>query len=482
MIRAIIFVAFVSGLSAGFLSASGSRAHGCAFPSAPTAYEASQDRLAYIAGIEFAAHNQLFPNDTYFGTPNVEMGTRDNRRISDTPFIPPAILKANGWIESGLTQAASDVPFSAVGPALVSFDCGHGIMQITSGMTRGDDGGRASKQQALVATHYLYNIARGAVILADKWNSAPAARPIAGTDTDSDPRILENWYFAVWSYNGFTGPGANRSNHPLTPNYAIWPRSGFSCGPADDGYGHAYSQDPYPEIVFGCATRPPSVDGTQLWTPQDISLPDLNDPLWSGPLALANFTTANWFADMDMPSPQPTHLDETPPLPEGGVAYLLGAPVLQVSATAVPEGSTQVTISNIGSSILSWRTKAGAPWIAVDKIAGVAIAPDTPCAPEAPCERSATITITTGVAQGAGWVDIESLTTGETARIYIVTARYDVNCDGASTTVDALLLLQFIAGVAPTLECQQAGDANDDGSIDALDAAIMLQFDAGLFH
>lgn len=481
MIRAIIFLAFVGGLSAGFLSAGGSPAHGCAFPSAPTAYEASQDRRPYLAGEELAAYNQLFPDDTYFGTPRIEIGTRDNRRMADQPYIPPVILKANGWIESALAQAANSVPWSAVGPALISFDCGHGIMQITTGMTQGEDGGRASKQQALVATHFLYNIGRGAAILADKWNYAPDYRPIAGTDTDSDLKILENWYFAVWSYNGFTGPGASRSNHPLTPGYDL-ARPGFSCGPADDGYGHSFGNYPYQEIILGCAARPPSVNGTQLWTPQPISLPDLNDPRWSGPLDIANFTTANWYASMDMPSPQPTHLDNTRAQPDGTAAFLLAQPQLQVSRATVPQGTTHVTISNAGTGILSWRTKPAKAWISVDKIAGVAIAQDTPCAPSAPCERSATITITTGQAQGAGWVDVESLTTGETQRIYIASARYDVNCDGSSTTIDALLVLQFIASLVPSLPCQQAGDANSDGSINSLDAAIILQFDAGLFH
>ena len=57
-----------------------------------------------------------------------------------------------------------------------------------------------------------------------------------------------------------------------------------------------------------------------------------------------------------------------------------------------------------------------------------------------------------------------------------------MNCDGASTAVDALLVLQLIAGVVPSLGCQAAGDANRDGTVNALDAAIILQFDAGFIH
>jgi hypothetical protein len=452
-------LAFLTGLAAG-LTVSGARTvHGCAFPSAPTTYEGSQDRAPYLLGIDLAATNALFPNDSFFGTPRIETGVRSDRTVADNPYIPPTILKSNAWIESALTKAASSVPWNATGPALVSFDCGYGIMQITSGMTQPEDSGRPSQHQALIATNYLYDIGRGAAILADKWNAAPEYRPIAGTDTNSDPTIPENWYFAVWGYNGFTGPGANRSNHPFSPEYATWPRTGFSCGPRDDGYGHSYGDYPYQEIVFGCAARPPSVNGTQLWTPLPISLPDLNDPRWSVPLDLSNFTTANWYMNMDMVSPQPTHLDTTAALPDGLAAYLRGDPHLEVSRTNVPEGSTQVTITNTGGGLLSWRTKPSNARVSVDKIAGVALGGDVTCAAGVVCDRSPTITITTGEPQGAGWVDVESLTTGETVRI-----------------------LQFSAGVIDALPCQTAGDANGDGTLNPLDAALILQFDAGLIQ
>ena len=166
------------------------QAHGCAFSRTPTTYEGPQDRSPYLAALELAGHNMLFPTDTFFGTPRLEFGARDDRQLMEQPYIPPTLLKAIGWIESGQTQAAGPVPWSAVGPALISFDCGHGIMQITSGMTSPADGGWPSRQQTLVATDYLYNVGRGAAILADKWNASPEYRPIAGTDTDGDPRII----------------------------------------------------------------------------------------------------------------------------------------------------------------------------------------------------------------------------------------------------------------------------------------------------
>jgi len=462
------------------------QAHGCAFSRTPTTYEGPQDRSPYLAALELAGHNMLFPTDTFFGTPRLEFGARDDRQLMEQPYIPPTLLKAIGWIESGQTQAAGPVPWSAVGPALISFDCGHGIMQITSGMTSPADGGWPSRQQTLVATDYLYNVGRGAAILADKWNASPEYRPIAGTDTDGDPGIIENWYFAVWGYNGFTGPGANRSNHPMDPIYAAWPRTGFSCGPVTDGYGHSYSNYPYQEIVFGCAARPPSVGGTQVWTPIDLSLPNLSDPLWAGPLDLSHWSAcaSSSFdcAAMDIPSSQPTHTDDTPAPAQGAAAFLLGSPVLSANRQVVAAETNPVVLSNAGTGILPWRAKASASWITIDKQGGVALGAEVQCSSDDACDRSPTLTITIAEPQSSnGSVDIESLITGQVVHISVVTQRFDVNCDGATNPLDALLLLQYIAGLAPELPCPELADVNNDGSVNVLDSLLILQFDAGLY-
>ena len=170
----------------------------CIFPTAPITYEGLKDRQLFLNTIDLAANNMLFPGDPYFGLPDLEFGPRNSRQKAPAK-IPPTLLKSISWIESSITQAAVEVPFGSIGPALVSFDCGHGITQVTTGMTvpQGESG-RASPEQALVATHFAYNIARGAVILANKWNDAPELRPIAGTDTNAVPNMLENWYYAIW--------------------------------------------------------------------------------------------------------------------------------------------------------------------------------------------------------------------------------------------------------------------------------------------
>jgi hypothetical protein len=309
--------------------------------------------------------------------------------------VPATLLKSIAWIESSITQAAVEVPFGSIGPALVSFDCGHGVAQVTTGMTVAlGDGGRASPEQALVATHFAYNVARGAVILADKWNQAPELRPMAGTDTNGVPELLENWYFAVWSYNGFTGPGADRSNHPMDPIYGSWPRPQYSCGGSGDGKGHNRANYPYQELVFGCAANPPVVEGRPLWQGVPLTLPDLGNPAWREPLRLANFVFP--YANMDIPTPQPFHLDPSPAPDVRLRDRVLGSPQMKVSKSEIKigvspgSGSTVETINidNTGTGVLAWYAVATEPWLIVKPYAGAAVGLELPCAPDVSCDRT----------------------------------------------------------------------------------------------
>lgn len=511
-------IAFVAAFA--ILVTSAPQVFGCAFSVSPTTYEPPISRSAHLTGLEMAGYNMIAPSNVFFGIPNVETGLRGERAFDEDPYVPPTLLKAIGYIESGIRQSQSGT-FGGVEAVLESFDCGYGIMQITSGMTSPLDDGWPSLQQALVATHYLYDIGRGAAILVEKWNGAPEVRPIAGTDSVSHPRIVENWYFATWSYNGFTGPfAAIRSNHPASPSYA-WPRSGFSCGALDDGYGHSYGDYPYQELVFGCAARPPSVSGEQLWDSLALSLPDTEDPLWGEPLSLETWTActsgdselacANWDL-MDMPSPAPAHFDPVERPSDEAAEAAHGDPVLSVSHTSVDELATTVTITNIGQGILAWRADHEQEWFAIDKQAGVALGSDVICTLGVPCERDATLRITIAPnlapTDGSfGWVNIISLTTGQLWQVGVnppsVTAEPtntprptftptavptpppavivgDVNCNRTANSVDATLILQFGAGLISALLCPEGGDVNLDGRINVLDATLILQFEGGL--
>ncbi|MGB2693902.1 MAG: hypothetical protein WBD55_01805 [Dehalococcoidia bacterium] len=382
----------------------------CAFNPVPTTYEAMSDRAPYLIGAELAAYNMIKPNDSYFGTATVEAGRRGNRSIMDDPYIPPRLLKAIGYVESNTAQADHSVYWGSTGPVKVSFDCGHGIMQVTSGMVNPTENGRPSKEQSLVTTHYLFNIARGAAILVDKWNAAPEVRPVVG---NGDPRVVESWYYAVWGYNGFASV-----NNPLYPGFPSYPRTPFSCGPSNDGLGHNRGNYPYQELVYGCIAHPPRVGSARLWPALNVSLPNLNNANVRN--AIANFPNAS---QMDIPTPSPSHVDNTAKPPAIVRGVLLGSPALRVNRTSISGTVNNVTISNPGGGILAWRVRPQQSWTFVNKQAGVALGAGVPCTPGYRCDRSTTLTISVNTATapsaGQGQVIVENLITGGSTSITV---------------------------------------------------------------
>jgi hypothetical protein len=58
--------------------------------------------------------------------------------------------------------------------------------------------------------------------------------------------------------------------------------------------------------------------------------------------------------------------------------------------------------------------------------------------------------------------------------------RGDFNCDGGNNSLDALIILQYTAGLTPHPKCKSLANLNGDGMISALDAALLLQVDADL--
>jgi len=419
---AVLFALGAPLLPAGELGTP--QAAACAFLRRPHAYEADRGRSVYLATLDAASVNALFPGDPFFGLPAMSVGPRGTRTAGEAR-VPATLLKAIAWVESDLTMASRSVPFESGGAALVSFDCGHGIMQVTSGMTTPmGDANQPSASQTGVATHYAYNIARGAAILAEKWNQAPDLRPIAGIDTGSDPNIIENWYFAVWGYNGFTGPGANRSNHPMDPQLGAWPREQFRCNGSQ-----SRNRYPYQELVWGCAANPPQ----GLWAPVPASLPNLSMPQWFEPLALANFKFP--YAAMDIPTPQPSHFDALPQVASDFRGRILGAPalsvnedVVRVSLDGVAQGATaRVRIANAGTGILSWSATPGENWIVADPPAGVALGPEVSCS--GVCTRDGELTITVNPTLLTGSSASGSLVIASPNSAVTRTIRVEVNAD-----------------------------------------------------
>lgn len=57
----------------------------------------------------------------------------------------------------------------------------------------------------------------------------------------------------------------------------------------------------------------------------------------------------------------------------------------------------------------------------------------------------------------------------------------DANCGDGVNSIDAVLILQFDAGLLHSVACRDLADVNHDGRVDSRDAALILQYSAGLF-
>jgi hypothetical protein len=398
---------------------------GSAGPFRFDAYESTDNIRVYSQAIELATAGLAIPGQwTVAGeTVNVAYqgllsGPRSNRTttLNTALKIPPTVFKAIVTVEVGTLwdHALSEVPWGGVGRVKLSTDiypsrtdCGYGLGQITSGMF--NNTGTAAARQALIASHFLFNIAEGVRILADKWNSAPRFRPIAG---NGDPEMLEDWYYAIWSYNGFWF-----GNHPLDPRKPPLRGEVFHCGDRDaPGFGSfAYADYTYPERVYGCMRYPPKDAGKPRWPAQVFHMPDLRRPQVAAAFDPENFVSSNIDADkgcedvgfrggcpeMDYPTTLPEQVikdpackddsdacptitlpelrpnrDTTPPIDPTLAAKFLGSPRLTyngpstVSITVEGDqisGATTFSLGNAGTYLAPYRIRTSAPWILVHR-------------------------------------------------------------------------------------------------------------------
>lgn len=186
--------------------------------------------------------------------PDIGQGCGKPEPLHSVPArFPCELLKAIAAQESGWRQfCVPDLPADQVGGAsrtIISFDCGYGIGQVTSGMHVGEDPGFDRER---VAADPVYNLATGTRILASKW----IATQCVG---DNQPSIIEHWYIATWAYNGLAY--VNNPNNPnYDPNRGVW-------NPAAGGGA------PYQEKVFGWMEHP-AFDG---WSPAEPAYPNPGD-------------------------------------------------------------------------------------------------------------------------------------------------------------------------------------------------------------
>jgi hypothetical protein len=158
--------------------------------------------------------------------------TGTGRRDTVPATFPCVLLKAIYLTESSWRQ------FCTTSETVISFDCGYGIAQVTSGMRRGETSAYDANR---VASSAAYNVSVGAAILADKWRASPCIG-------DNDPTVVEDWYFATWGYNGFVV-----RNNPNNPMFAADRREFRTPGLASAQVRGNY---PYQELVWGYAHYP----------------------------------------------------------------------------------------------------------------------------------------------------------------------------------------------------------------------------------
>jgi hypothetical protein len=176
-------------------------------------------------------------------------------RTSVPATFPEELLEAIAMNESSWEQfCVPTTPADEAGPperTIISFDCGYGVGQITSGMHVGET---PSWDRARVAAEPAYNLATGTLILAGKWRALSCVG-------DQRPAIVEDWYLATWAYNGLSF-----SNNPNNPNYdAHRP----VCDP-----NLGCPNRPYQERVWGWMEHPPTAAH---WTPIQPAYPDPAD-------------------------------------------------------------------------------------------------------------------------------------------------------------------------------------------------------------
>jgi hypothetical protein len=233
--------------------------------------------------------------------PTIKSGCDKPTPPSDvTPRFPCELLKAIAMNESGWKQfCVPESPADQVGKpsqTIISFDCGYGIGQVTSGMHTGE---MPAFDRAKVASDPTYNLATGTQILASKWRATKCVG-------DRQPAVVEHWYIATWAYNGLA-----YSNSPSNPNYdAMRP----VCNP-----NVGCPNRPYQERVFGWMEHPPSANhwkSVALAYPDRADIPDmpgviqrvpdLPEPDCAGPTDCVNKRSTHVTACAPQASPSPT--------------------------------------------------------------------------------------------------------------------------------------------------------------------------------
>ena len=185
--------------------------------------------------------------------------------------IPPVVLKALAWQESGWAQFKNGDPLT---PLIGKDGVGIGIMQIS---TYDPNDPTQADYITKLKMDYDFNISEGARILNQKWRTVPKTG-------DGDRNKLENWYFAVWAYNGWSNK--NNPNYATSQNLVPYQNNVFAL--MGMKYNSTITQT-YPTTLPDPATLPQAPLCLSLspnWSPSYLSTWGTPTPYHLGDLAL----------------------------------------------------------------------------------------------------------------------------------------------------------------------------------------------------
>lgn len=117
--------------------------------------------------------------------------------------VPAVLIKAIATLESGMQQ------FNSNGTPKTSRYGNVGVMQV----------GNYNNMFDVEKLKYdiEYNINAGIDVLLIKWNSSVTNRSVSNVG-NMDPNVLENWYFALWAYNGWVSKNNPNYNYNAYQN------------------------------------------------------------------------------------------------------------------------------------------------------------------------------------------------------------------------------------------------------------------------
>lgn len=140
--------------------------------------------------------------------------------LTGAPHVSAAILHGVAYTESDWHQfnsASYDVNGEPIGAPVESYDGGWGEFQQTWAMPPQCNAQHNCRSDASrIQQDQSYNIGTGVQSLISDWNVTAG---VASSSDPNDPYKANDWFFAVWAYNGTYG---NNPNDIPSSDYANW--------------------------------------------------------------------------------------------------------------------------------------------------------------------------------------------------------------------------------------------------------------------